>query len=433
MQQLVSTVEGVWTYISTETSDLQSLISSVEHHSQRLRERLRLRSSPLQVRTASEGVELRADGIAGSVNIGAWRLDIAPKYAGNASVDAWHNSIALMLASTQKRSLAYPDLPSLSAGVSSFVDHVAITFAGSATRAARTAPIRSYRHATVVEPLVRGPIDIASQLAVLSSRPGLIVSGVDELSTDNAYNALLKWAGRELYRTSREPSAKRRMARARRQLPSTSPATMPSTGRQPPPRQFRDWYPALNLAALVWRGRSHVLSEGTLDGSGYVVGMERLFENFVARLVQGAAAMLPDATARAQWQAKYAEPLEGSKTPLYTKPDNVLLLHGRAKAVVDAKYKPLRERDVAYGRPTNADVYQMAASMSAHECDRALLVYPAIDETTPDLRVAWRIGRVNSGAGVVSAVRLDLSNVRTSADRARLVARVAAELAWLVQ
>lgn len=94
--------------------------------------------------------------------------------------------------------------------------------------------------------------------------------------------------------------------------------------------------------------------------------------------------------------------------------------------VVDAKYKQFSDATEGTDRPSNADLYQMAAACVAHRCGRALLVYPRLPQLQGDEDLGaswqprwWRIALPSSGEVMVgaAAVPLDWLNDGDRAER----------------
>jgi 5-methylcytosine-specific restriction endonuclease McrBC regulatory subunit McrC len=124
--------------------------------------------------------------------------------------------------------------------------------------------------------------------------------------------------------------------------------------------------------------------------------MERLFESFVEKtLVHILNSISPDLTVRPQVSKIYATAFQHSGRSYFTRPDNVLYRNEKPVLLLDAKYKQFEHSETGtMKRPQNSDIYQLFASMVAHECDRGLLVYPRMlthEEPTEGQIRLWRI------------------------------------------
>ena len=153
-----------------------------------------------------------------------------------------------------------------------------------------------------------------------------------------------------------------------------------------------------------------------VGGAGFLVGTERLFESFIEQSLSAALAGADDWHVSAQERSLFAEPvgaLQRDRRAYYSKPDNVVRRSDAVVLLVDAKYKRFRDEtdETTPDRPSNGDLYQMAAACVAHDCPRALLVYPRIGD--PELGrdwepVWWRI-QVGEVALHVGAVTVPLN------------------------
>ena len=135
----------------------------------------------------------------------------------------------------------------------------------------------------------------------------------------------------------------------------------------------------INLARLFLRYLSLEGNEGETPFVSFLVPMPRLFEQFVARLLAEEVATRPRLRVEDQWRIWLDEErrLEG-------RPDLVLKLDGRARLVLDTKYK-------VYGsKPTNADINQMVTYCHTLGVTDGVLLYPG--NAPPDEGYKLRAG-----------------------------------------
>jgi 5-methylcytosine-specific restriction endonuclease McrBC regulatory subunit McrC len=158
-----------------------------------------------------------------------------------------------------------------------------------------------------------------------------------------------------------------------------------------------------------------------VSGFGLILGMERLFEEFVEKSLLKAVRFiaLEDVEIRAQDTRAYAFPTESDLRCYFTRPDDVLYLRNKPVLVIDAKYKKLADADeINLKKPANSDVYQLVASMTAHDCSDGLLIYPKMfgDADLGDGQVrSWKVDAFGKQLRV-NAVALDLASLQTSED-----------------
>jgi 5-methylcytosine-specific restriction enzyme subunit McrC len=160
------------------------------------------------------------------------------------------------------------------------------------------------------------------------------------------------------------------------------------------PPQYAHWNEAVQLAALLARNLSQLPGGGADAGHALLVDSADLYEGFVERSLQRAIPSWgPDWTVEAQDQRTFAIPQRGTTRSYATKPDNVLYRSGQPALLIDAKYKRLSDAEHQHlKKPSNADIYQLAASAVAHGCRRGLLLYPKLDDDLKDGELrCWRV------------------------------------------
>ncbi|MHB1638829.1 MAG: McrC family protein [Candidatus Dormibacteria bacterium] len=413
--------------------------SAAERLGTLLRQSLGLRQSPLQTEILGASVRIRASGIAGTLRLRGLTMDIAPKFISPGTDQAsWQNSMFSVLGRAGRSRLAYSRASHLSQAATSFVDHLALAYldaleAGLATEAIHTYMVREGRLMTL-----RGRFNLQRQLRAAFDHPHLIECDFDELNTDNTYNHLLHWACGRLVGLVRDSATRSRLLSMGWKLPPVAgPARLPSRFPLPIPPQYRSWTDAVDIASLLAVGKSHAMPRGVLSGYGLVLGMERLFEDFVENSLAHAARLVPlnAVEVRRQDSRLYALPTEEHLRRYFTRPDNVLYVQGKAALVVDAKYKRLADaEETSLRKPTNSDMYQLVASLTAHDCSHGLLVFPKIvgDADLSDGQVrTWHVEAFGKTL-TLSAAALDLACLQGAEDLRHLDRRLAKVVTGLI-
>jgi 5-methylcytosine-specific restriction endonuclease McrBC regulatory subunit McrC len=415
------------------SSEKEAILSrTIERTSRQLRKQLKTRLEPLELRSTARGSELRANGIAGTLSLGRLVVDVAPKFTqSDKAIESWTASTLLLLRNAQRRHIAYRRSQNLAVTRHSFMDQLALAYIDALEAGLNDQVIQTYKMRQERLPVLRGKLNSQRQLRGMLQRPQLLECDVDQMDTDNEYNALLKWATILLGSTVRSPSTRRFMQELVNRVPGVpSPQLAFRSARIYPPPQYRSWGDALDIAALLAMGLAHTAGFGQYKGYSFVFNMERLFEHFIERAVTRTLAIIDtrDLESRAQEVKAYAEPILRAKRYYYSRPDNVLLREKRTIAVVDAKYKRLSDAEnKRLSKPNNADVYELVAAMTAHDCKAGLLIYPHIvgDTELPDGQVrSWRVNTFGVDLKV-SAVALDLTELRTTDDLVKVDRRLA--------
>lgn len=209
------------------------------------------------------------------------------------------------------------------------------------------------------------------------------------------------------------------------------------TKRLQPPPQYHIWSEALEIAELLSLGLSHTSGRGVQQGYSFVFNMERLFEHFVDNCVGRTVSLLnfPGLTAKSQVTTPYAHPHSETKFRFFSRPDNLIVQHGKPKIVVDAKYKRLSDSEGMRDRkPINADVYELVAAMTAHDCRIGLLVYPRVvgDSVLMDHKLhTWTVNAYGTTL-LIGALALDLTSLHSRTDLGELDRKLAESLTSLL-
>ena len=228
--------------------------------------------------------------------------------------------------------------------------------------------LHGYRRVDEARPTVKGRIRVGAQMARRSGLPLPVELRYDQLTTDIAENQLLAGAVQVLLRLSTLPSPIRsRLRRLRHALIEVTP-TLPSSQVAVPTRTRlnQHYWPAIDLAALVLRSCSLDESVGDQRGTGFLVDMDKVFEDVVTI---GLADRLRRDELYVTGQDSHA--LDRDRR-LTIQPDIVVRnAAGQVVDVLDVKYKLPTQRSI-----TNADVYQVVVYAQRFGLNRVHLVYP---------------------------------------------------------
>lgn len=423
MSGLVEVQEGVVTDLGRLT-DVTSL-ESVEAFRRRvarinavLQRDLGLREPALNIVDREVTSTVVARGVTGTLRLGSTEVDIRPKHVVSAGSD-WRAATVAMLDRCARRRLGFTKTNRLQLKRRTLIDQFAFGFASELEAATRYAEIRMYRSSREELTYLRGRLLVAEQLRSSLTRPHRIVCEVDTLDPDNPTNRLLHWVGRSLVPLIRDERVRRFLSDQIGKLPPVNgPVSLPTPLRAVVPRQFSHYENAVNLAIAYARGRTMFPGISDVGGAGFIVGTERLFESFLERSLELLVQDLPGGewTVKAQASELFAVPV-GLGSKYYSKPDNVVGRAGGARLVIDAKYKLFGDSDEPRvpSKPTNGDIYQMAAACVAHRCATALLVYPEIKDgresgIAGDIRW-WKLPDVGSEPIRVGAVSVDIADL----------------------
>lgn len=295
-------------------------------------------------------------------------------------------------------------------------EEVAVQFGLQCAKVLARGPVKAYLPATYATPRPRGKIDIPTTLMKLRARGrlDLIQCKVRDLSDDTPVNRVLLAAALAAERILKDRPEQR--LEIRRCIAALSGVT-----RHAHPPIPRAWEvsgdgvaQAMTLAETLLSGIPiSPTEEGSRSAFSVWVNVDRIFEEAVrsiflkcgleARVVKGQECGV---------HLFHAAPGEPAPLPKRAEPDIVVFRDDGKVLVVDVKYRLSGER------PTEEQLYQLAAHAGAFRADAAALFVPFLGRASEEMR---RYGRLADGCSV--------DVVPVKADDAREIER--SVTAWL--
>ncbi|WP_181435272.1 McrC family protein [Curtobacterium sp. MCBD17_013] len=258
------------------------------------------------------------------------------------------------------------------------VPALAHAFVRQASRALTGGPLRGYVTREEALPLMRGRWRIGDQLTRRGGQPLPVEVSFDDYVEDIPENQLVLTAALLLLRLPGVPAdvvgSLRRMVRV-----LAAVTALPVGARLPTVRRDRRnarYTAVLELARLVLSGSSIDQRSGSVIGTGFLVDMWSVFEDFVS--VALSEAFEPYG---GELVSQYQTTLDvGGLVKIA--PDLVWRVDGQVQACIDVKYKIEKG-----GQYPNADLYQMAAYCQRFGLRAGHLVYAAGAEGLPAVRL----------------------------------------------
>lgn len=244
---------------------------------------------------------------------------------------------------------------------------VASAFAAHAERAVTPVPLQGYVTVEDTATTLRGALRVSDQLARWPGLPLPLELAYDDYTADIAENRLVLGASELLLRLPLVPIlVRQRLLRLRVALEGVTPSPPGPAIRAPTPTRLNARYRStLALAELILRSTSISTESGKTAGVEFVFDMNKVFEDFVAAAFRETFSR-HGGTIREQDAGHHLD--VGQKLQL--KPDLTWWRSGRCRAVIDAKYKALKD-----DRFPNADAYQVLAYCTGYELSDGHLVY----------------------------------------------------------
>jgi 5-methylcytosine-specific restriction enzyme subunit McrC len=358
------------------------------------------------------GVELDPAEI--SILQRAKAVDIAPSVTAPAAWDVRGRSLVGVIALPERELWLHPKVPTgnllfLLAYASDpagwketlatldtsldLVPAIAMAFAVHARHALERGVLQGYVHVEDALPLIRGRVRTTAQMSRRFGLPLPTELSFDDFTADITENRLLLTATRRLLRWPGITSRSRLLLRhVERQLEGVTPL---SWGEIPDvlfTRLNLRYRQAIALSRIVLKQRSLTFALGTMQATGLLFDMNRVFEDFVTVALAAPLAALGFVVV-----PQRREYLDEDRT-ISLKPDITWWREGSCRGVADAKYKSLVFQELP-----NADVYQMLAYCIGHRLGRGFLIYAAGNEPQA-------VHRIRHLGTVVEVLTLDLSS-----------------------
>jgi 5-methylcytosine-specific restriction enzyme subunit McrC len=231
---------------------------------------------------------------------------------------------------------------------------------------------RGYRETAAQGAYLVGRLDIAEQLRQQSRGKEQIHSLPDEFTAELPCNQVPRSVAARLLASGLiGPSVRERLTAALapfthlHEIPLTADVLVNARRDRIP----GEYTPLLDLCRLLIDALAPSPVGGTVPAPAFLLPLEKLFERLVTRTVE-AAFVNEGVQVRAQESYAISEPVAGQPA-VHVRPDVTILRDGRARIVIDAKWKRLPAESVI-----TDDLYQVLAYCAALGAARAVLVYP---------------------------------------------------------
>jgi len=338
---------GSWVQVDAQVEDIRALnalgVIEIDHH--------------------PGATRMRAGSHVGTVNVGDLQLHVAPKVG---------IPRLLFLLGFARDPTGWRDDRVELPEADGLLPAAAAALAVIGRRVLSGGILQGYRRTEDRLPVLRGRLDEAAQIAAGRGLAFPVSVVYDEYTVDIPENRMLRTAMR---RVKRLPGVAPRFTAELRRLDALLDQVAILPGGAPLPRFRWDrrngrYRSAVELARLVLTATSWDSGIGPVTAAGFLFDMNRVFEDFLTAALT--------VSLRRHGGAVLAQPSSylDERNLVQIRPDVVWREAGRARAVIDAKYK-LGE--------SNADDYQVVAYCTALGCASAHLVDaagPAIATST---------------------------------------------------
>ena len=258
-------------------------------------------------------------------------------------------------------------------------------------------------------------------------KPHILPYEYHALTADNVFTRALSFVASLLARATSSLQVRAALIETARMLrPGFSDvmAAPPIPRSMDVPQQWAIYRPAWEIAVTVLGSRSLLGAKGPRDGLNLVIEawplLEHLLDRVLARVsVLGALADRDIVSLSQRAFPLLREPQGSAPGNRDAKPDGILLEHGTALAVCDAKYSRRREGEEW---PPREHLFQVLTAAAAAGAATAVLVYP--DRFAP---AEWRVLMGDRPARVI-CLGMDMFRVASTDDEEQLATSLASIL-----
>lgn len=350
-------------------------LATLARESDRWKVALRLAAQPFSITPNIGGAFVRAEGIAGFIKIGAYVVEVRPKFLVSPDPgDRWKRALWRVLAFVDQEPALEALVPTTETDVP-FPDLMAQTLLRGVENAALGGWPRGYVERRENLSMVRGRLDVG-ELWRSGLTTHLVPCVIDEFTEDIAINRLIRWAAEALAKAVAGNRLSYRLstaAAAMVEIEPVAPGLIEAEFLRLPP-SFSALEPALDVSRVLLR--QHYLAHGMKDTDvlGFLWNSSEIFELCVIRLLTISSQKSRDCHVQRRLGPLAIPISEDAVAPpvLRTEPDASIRRGGRAIATVDAKYKVWRAN-----RPRPEDTYQVLAGARVDGAPLAALVYPS--------------------------------------------------------
>lgn len=270
--------------------------------------------------------------------------------------------------------------------------------------AGRHGPPR-FRHVDFHEGLyIRGRLDVAGTARLRSARIPKVASRSERRSVENPVSRAIVLADRTL--TSILGQEKHWRPDLAEELLVHLRASVGANPRIPSPREMRQvryapitraFEPVARLSLEIARRRGTLTSGGGEDTSGVLIDVAELWELFLLHCARRALgeSRVEHGTGSASSAFLLVSDSDATARMGRLKPDLLINdVRGRECAVIDAKYKRLRNSRERPNGVDRGDLYQLVAYLAGHHVSYGALAYPPAndDEARAAELGPWRAG-----------------------------------------
>ncbi len=351
----------------------------------------------LHARTSGESVfdwsgrhQIRAKNWVGVVQVPGLSVEILPKVDHERAPEL-RRLLLYMLAVAGAIPIRERDIASLETERFSLLEALVAIFAQQLLVELQRGVPRAYVWNEADSPVLRGRLLLAQQLSRNAGRLGLLHVGYDEFSDDTLLNQIFKYGCEVLLGRTNRPETQRCLREALLYFDAVDERVIQDVDFEKVHlnRNSERFRPFLDFCRLVVRGFTPSISTGRSPTFSLLFPMERVFEQFVGRLLRGRAVDLGLARDRVHLQARgkrhWLLKQPNGRGRFRLKPDVLVTgASGKPALILDTKWKVLAaDASDPKGGVSQPDLYQLYAYATRYRCPDNVLLFPQSGTTRP--------------------------------------------------
>lgn len=379
-------------------------ISTLVDMSEQIKSALGLRTQPLQLLGDNR---IKATSIIGNISLNNINLIILPKFNTNINDDpllikSWIHRLyyrVLKCSQDNLESTIYFSKNQVIDDDLVFTDVIAEYYIKILSDALKKSHIITYEEHIDKLNFIRGKILVQKQLSQ-PIKDSKTWCKYKKISRNNIFNQLLGWACHYLYNSTSNVYTRKKLFNLIKEFPTSFDMLSKQLVKNMKlPRNFNAYGDCIQLARNLYLANSGVKEKPLAKGnriSGYVINMEKAFENIVSHFSKIASIDL--GLIHKKQQPELLAINQGNPKLNYNvRPDDIIV-YNNDKLIFDAKYKIISDELENKNKPNRDDVYQMISSCIAYNSWEAILIYPKYDQAFTE---EWEVAQNINGKSII--------------------------------
>lgn len=375
---------------------------------------------------------LAAQQYVGVIQLDRIAIEILPKIDGtnaSASDASVRRNLAAMLMVALELDIAEGDVAHIATQQHGILEILIRLFIDKLFAQLRRGMVRRYEGQEGNLAVLRGRLAIGEQLRLNAANPERLYCRYEEFHEDNPLNRILKAAVRLLLHVSKDAANQRHLSELLFAFDDVANVAMVSLpwSKVSFDRLNEHYRPAFRLAELFLRRTPPDVTSGRAAGFSLLFDMNRLFEEYIGRVLARAFRSGGVDVRRQGPQRFLAWDEINGRHAFGMRPDVVGLVDGRPAWIIDTKWKQLSLEESREGA-RQGDLYQMYAYANNYDCTNVVLLYPhhAALGKKAGIRASYRLETMirngsSDSKGRIAVATIDLCDLRTVPQQLRLL------------